>query len=85
MTTDATALLEVPEAITQETNSKFEVRKLKGEFGDISYNFLVIDSPSKWSPAADFTGRYELDLGGQKLDIPLRGISYLEWEQQEEL
>lgn len=49
------------------------------------YDFLVLDTPEKWLDAKDFKGRYELDFGGRIINVPLMGISYIDWELQEEM
>ena len=63
----------------------YDRRKVETKHTTNDYDFLVIDAHEKWKDAKDFSGRYELDFGGKVLNIPLKGISYLAWEQQEEM
>lgn len=52
--------------------------------GDRHYDFLVIDSPSKWAAAAEFKGSHDMQLGGDRpLRVGMRGLSYDEWARIE--
>lgn len=62
-----------------------EKRKITTANVENEYEFLVIQKPEDWQEANAFKGRYELDLGVKKWNVALSGISYLEWEQQEEM
>lgn len=48
------------------------------------FEFLVIDKPEKWETAKEITSVFDLPLpGGKTIKIPLRSLSWGEWEDIE--
>lgn len=50
---------------------------------ETTLNFLVIDSPEKWKPATSFSNKLTLTVGKTRLSMPIRPLSYLQWESVE--
>lgn len=86
-TTGSAAVMEEITPVLAEKKLKplYERRKVETKNTCNDYDFLVVDSSEKWKDAKEFPGRYELNFGGKVLNIALKGVSYLAWEQQEEM
>jgi len=82
----ATAEIATP-ASEQISRPKFplETRVLQAADGEHEFEFLVIDKPEKWEPAKNFQFQHEIRVKGTSrvLSLPLRGISYREWNDIE--
>ena len=63
----------------------YDTREIEADGQKTQFNFLVIDKPEKWAPASESITTFKFQQAGSSraVNIPLRGISWMEWEEIE--